>query len=632
MRAKTYLLLATALTAIIFITANLLVQRVFTSARIDFTENGLFSLSDATRESLKNIAEPVDLTFVYTRRVGQDFPAVRAYAARVRELLETYETQSGGQVRIREIDPAPFSPEEDEALAAGIAAVSTNGDDPLYFGIIGRNAVDDQRILPFLAPEREVTLEYDLTRMISRLDDPDPARVGVLSSLPGMTAPGGEGGYALLADIANAFELVPIAPGFQALPQDLDVLLVAHPPELSLRQEWLIDQFLLRRGKAVFLVDPATKTAAASGPFDFDAGNAASTLGQLGDAWGVTLSEEAVADAASALPVPVDTGNGRVEELAHPLFIGIPAGDMNQDDLITADLARVVNLGAPGALITTELQEGLTFSPLFATGPSPTFIDAADAVTNMTPQSVLRAYQTEDGPLTLAGRVSGRLLTAFPAGEPALDEPDDPALAELVRAEAAAAPAHIAASEGEVDIILIADADLIADEYYIFPDRNIVVADNGTLVLNAIDALAGGAGLSRLRSRAPSQRPMTRIDRMREQAEAVYFRRQSELEGNLREAQARLEELQAIGAADGFFSGDFESDLTDAERIELGDLRERIVGLRAELREIEGDYRRDIDALESTLKAINIWIGPFLVGLLGSGVAWRQRRLRRRAA
>ena len=632
MRAKTYLLLATALTAIIFITANLLVQRVFTSARIDFTENGLFSLSDATRESLKNIAEPVDLTFVYTRRVGQDFPAVRAYAARVRELLETYETQSGGQVRIREIDPAPFSPEEDEALAAGIAAVSTNGDDPLYFGIIGRNAVDDQRILPFLAPEREVTLEYDLTRMISRLDDPDPARVGVLSSLPGMTAPGGEGGYALLADIANAFELVPIAPGFQALPQDLDVLLVAHPPELSLRQEWLIDQFLLRRGKAVFLVDPAAKTAAASGPFDFDAGNAASTLGQLGDAWGVTLSEEAVADAASALPVPVDTGNGRVEELAHPLFIGIPAGDMNQDDLITADLARVVNLGAPGALITTELQEGLTFSPLFATGPSPTFIDAADAVTNMTPQSVLRAYQTEDGPLTLAGRVSGRLLTAFPAGEPALDEPDDPALAELVRAEAAAAPAHIAASEGEVDIILIADADLIADEYYIFPDRNIVVADNGTLVLNAIDALAGGAGLSRLRSRAPSQRPMTRIDRMREQAEAVYFRRQSELEGNLREAQARLEELQAIGAADGFFSGDFESDLTDAERSELGDLRERIVGLRAELREIEGDYRRDIDALESTLKAINIWIGPFLVGLLGAGVAWRQRRLRRRAA
>ena len=632
MRAKTYLLLATALTAIIFITANLLVQRVFTSARIDFTENGLFSLSDATRESLKNIAEPVDLTFVYTRRVGQDFPAVRAYAARVRELLETYETQSGGQVRIREIDPAPFSPEEDEALAAGIAAVSTNGDDPLYFGIIGRNAVDDQRILPFLAPEREVTLEYDLTRMISRLDDPDPARVGVLSSLPGMTAPGGEGGYALLADIANAFELVPIAPGFQALPQDLDVLLVAHPPELSLRQEWLIDQFLLRRGKAVFLVDPATKTAAASGPFDFDAGNAASTLGQLGDAWGVTLSEEAVADAASALPVPVDTGNGRVEELAHPLFIGIPAGDMNQDDLITADLARVVNLGAPGALITTELQEGLTFSPLFATGPSPTFIDAADAVTNMTPQSVLRAYQTEDGPLTLAGRVSGRLLTAFPAGEPALDEPDDPALAELVRAEAAAAPAHIAASEGEVDIILIADADLIADEYYIFPDRNIVVADNGTLVLNAIDTLAGGAGLSRLRSRAPSQRPMTRIDRMREQAEAVYFRRQSELEGNLREAQARLEELQAIGAADGFFSGDFESDLTDAERNELGDLRERIVGLRAELRKIEGDYRRDIDALESTLKAINIWIGPFLVGLLGAGVAWRQRRLRRRAA
>ena len=626
MKAKHYLIAATALTGIIFVSANLLVQNVFTGARIDFTENNLYTLSDATKTTLKTVAEPVDITFVYTRSTGQEFPAIRAYAARVRELLHVYESQSGGKIQVTEIDPVPFSPAEDQALAAGITAVDTNGSDPLYFGIIGRNSIDDQRVMPFLAPEREVTLEYDLTRMVARLDDPDPPRVGILSSLPGLTAPGGEGGYTLLRDIHKSFDVESIAETFQSLPEDLDVLLVAQPPRLSPRQEWLIDQFVLRTGRAVFLVDPAAKTVASTGPFDMSDAETASSLMALGEAWGVTLSEDAVADAASALPVPVDTGGGRIEELAHPLFLGIPAGDMNQDDLITADLSRTVNFGAPGAFTAGDLAEGSELTPLLTTGPSPSFIDATEAVTDMTPQQVLRQYQTEPAPLALAARLSGHLNTAFPQGAPAFDEPSDPMLAEIARAEAASALPHISESETEAQIVLIADVDFIADEFYIIPNEQIVVADNGALVLNALDALAGGGELSRLRSRAPSLRRMERIDRMRENAEAIYFRQQAALQDNLQTTQARLEELQAIGAADGFFSGDLEADLTEAERTELLDLRQRIVDLRAQLREIERNYRRDIDSLEGTLKAINIWGGPFLVCLIGLFVWYRQKR------
>lgn len=630
MKARHYLIAATALTAIIFVSANLLVQKVFAGARLDFTENNLYTLSDATRTTLKNIAEPVELTLVYTRSVGQEYPAVRAYAARVRELLHVYETRSGGRVRVTEIDPQPFSPAEDEALAAGITAVDTDGSDPLYFGIIGRNSIDDQRVIPFLAPEREVTLEYDLTRMIARLDDPEPPRIGILSSLPGMTSPGGEGGYGLLRDIGRSFEIEPISETFQSLPEDMDVLLIAHPPVLTRRQEWLIDQYLLRHGHAVILLDPAAKTAIGGGVFAVDQGLARSSLEDLTDAWGIALSDDAVADAAGALPVPTDVGNGRIEDLAHPLFIGVPAGDMNQDDLITADLNRTVNFGAPGALLPTALPDGLEFTPLITTGPSPSYIPADKAVRDISPQETLREYQTQPEPLVIAARLSGRLRTAFPDGAPAADEPDDPMLAELARAEAAEALPHIGASEVEAQIVMIADADFIADDFYIIPDSEIVVADNGALVLNALDALAGGGELSRLRSRAPSLRPMTRIDRMRERAEAIYFRQQGELENSLEEAQARLEELQAIGAADGFFSGDLEADLTAAERTELLELRERIVQLRTRLREVERDYRRDIDRLEGTLKTINIWGGPFLVAMIGFLLWFRQKR--RRAA
>jgi len=629
MKSKHFLIAATALVSVIFVTGNLLSQKILTGARIDFTENRLYSLSKATRQTLSEIVEPVDITLVYSRSVGQEYPAVRAYAARVRELLQAYESQSGGRLRVREIDPSPFSPAEDEALAAGITAIDTNGDDPLYFGIIGRNTIDDQRVIPFLAPEREVTLEYDLTRMVARLDDPDPPRVGILTTLPGMSAPGGEGGYTLLQDIARSFEIVQLPEGFQSIPPDLDVLLVAHPPPLSSRQEWLIDQFVLRKGRAVFLVDPAAKTAVTQGLFDVSTAEARSGLGLLGKSWGVTVSHDAVADAAGALPVPVDLGDGRVEEQAHPLFIATPAGDMNQDDLITADLTRAVNFGAPGALVVARLPEEVAFSPLIQTGPSPSYIDASLAVRDMKPGETLRSYQTEPGPLTLAGRLSGHLTTAFPAGAPAFEEPSDPVMAELARADAANAPPHISASETGAELVFIADVDFIADDFYIVPGRGIVVADNGALVLNALDALAGGGELSRLRSRAPSLRPMTRIDRMRSAAEAIYFRQQAELEGSLQEAQERLEELQAIGATDGFFEGDAEADLSAEERTELAGLRTRIVELRGELRTIERDYRRDVDRMEAILKAINIWGGPILIALAGL-LVWRRQQARER--
>jgi ABC-type uncharacterized transport system involved in gliding motility auxiliary subunit len=628
--ARRYLVFSTLLAGVILLAGNIAAQKLLAGARIDFTEGGLYTLSHATLATLDEISEPVDLTFVYSRRVGQDFPAVQAHAARVRELLSTYQAASGGSIRVREIDPAPFSEAEDEALAAGIPAVPAGGNDPLYFGIIGHNTIDDVRILPFLAPEQDLTLEYDLTRMIARLNNPEPPRIAILSSLPGMTAPDPAGGYVLLQDIARSFEIDPLAEDFSLIPEDTDVLLLAHPPPLSSRQEWLIDQYLLRGGRAVFLVDPAAKTAVTGDVFGASNELARSGLGRLGRAWGVELAPDAVADAAFALPVPVQTERGAVEELAHPLFLGVPAEAMNRDDPITADLMRVVNFGAPGALLAGSPPDGVTITPLITTGPSPSFINAGEAARDLQPGAVLEAYESLPSPLALAVRVSGLLVSAFPSGAPAIDAPRDPAAAEAARAAAAALPPHIRAGERSAEIILIADADFIADEFYIVEGGGVAVADNGALVLNALDALAGGGELSRLRSRAPALRPMTRIDRMRSEAETQYFRQQSELESRLATAQTRLAELQDTGEGDTFFSGDPEAELSEPERAELSLLRQDILDLRARLRETERDYRRGIDRLESSLKALNIWGGPVLVALAGL-IVWRRQKRPRKA-
>ena len=311
MSPRSFLPTATLLLLAIFIAATLIIQPLMRGARADFTEASLYTLSDGTVSALQNLQEPVDLTFVYTRRVGQEYPAVRAYATRVRELLEAYRAKAGSNLRVREIDPLPFSEAEDEAVAAGIVAVDTDGEDPLYFGIIGRNTIDDQRVIPFLAPEQEETLEYDLTRLIARLDRPEPPTVGILSTLQGMQGDGQGAGYSFLQEAAKSFNITQIAEDFYALPEDMDVLLMVHPPELDDWQAWLIDQFLLRKGRAIILVDPAAKTAPGSEFGGLRERRIRSDLGRFGDVWGVRLSEEALADTESALPIQAPVGEGR---------------------------------------------------------------------------------------------------------------------------------------------------------------------------------------------------------------------------------------------------------------------------------------------------------------------------------
>ncbi len=622
MNRSRFFVLMSLFALILFAGFNIAAQKFLSGARLDFTGNRLYTLSTGTRQTLKDMAEPVELTFVFSRHAAQDYPAVNAYAARVRALLEAYRDTSGGRVRLIEIDPAPFSEAEDMALAAGISGLETDGPDPLYFGLIGRNTIDDERVIPFLAPELETTLEYDLTRMIARLDDPEPPRIGILSSLPGLTSPAEDGGFGLLADLAKSFDAERLPQDFQSIPDSIDVLLIAHPDDLTRRQTWLIDQFALRKGRILFLIDPAARAEASE-----QGGMARSDLGLLGTAWGLSLSTDAVADAANALEIAVSLGQGRNENMAHPLFIGIPSNEMNPADPVTADLSRTVNFGAPGALITGPMPAGLRWTPLITTGPAPSYIPARDAVRDLKPADVLKLYKTEKSALTLAGRLSGRLRTAFPDGAPPFEPPADPSLAEALRAEAAAAPEHIAQGSAESEIIIVADIDLITDDYYIYPEGNTVVADNGAFILNALDALSGGGELSRLRSRAEAFRPMTRIENMRQDAEARYFRQQAELEDRLAVAQARLTELQSQGAAEGGFSGDLEAVLTEAERGELAQLREDIVSLRGRLRGIERDYRRGIDQLENGLKAINIWFGPLLVAIAGF-VVWRRQKRR----
>ncbi len=612
MRRSHYAILASLAAAAIFAGVNLAAWRWLPGARVDFTANGLYTLSSSARRVVQRLIEPVELEFVYSRELGAQFPAIRAHADRVRQLMAEIAAQSEGKVTVRETEPEPFSDEEDRIVAAGLSPAPTTGGEPLYFGIIGHNTSADRIVIPFLAPERDALLEYELVRLISQLDDPSPPRVAVLSTLlPYQLHPAEEGAAFILREGARAYEIAIVAEDFRALPAGTDVLLMVHPPPLNEWQSYVIDQFLMEQGAAVIAVDPVSRAALAQQ----DGTGAASSLGRLGAMLGLTADTEVVADRAHALPVTIDIGAGRKAQAGQPLFPAPPPALMSRADVVTADLSRPINFGAPGRLVLSPPQ-GVAVEPLVWSSDDAALLPAQLALTDPAPRAVIEAYHPA-GRQVLAARLSGRLRSTF-TGPPIPPADDDPALAELRRQEMSHMPPYRSQSRGEADIVLVADSDMFDDSYFLHPQTRTPLADNAAFVLNALDNLGGDPALTELRSRAPAARPMTRVDALREAARMRLFVEQKRLEDLLKEAESRLQQLEARRAG-GAAS-------TAGELEEMGRYRVQAADIRSQLRGVERAFRRDIDALEGQLVLINVWLPPILVGLVGVAVfVWRGR-------
>ena len=83
-----YRIIMLALLAVLFLSVNMFSNVVFRSARIDLTENRLYTLSDGTREVAAAIEEPITLRFFYSEKLATDYGRIRTYAGHVRDLLE----------------------------------------------------------------------------------------------------------------------------------------------------------------------------------------------------------------------------------------------------------------------------------------------------------------------------------------------------------------------------------------------------------------------------------------------------------------------------------------------------------------------------------------------------------------
>ena len=639
------------LALVLLFAVNILAGRILGSARIDLTENRLFTLSEGTRNVLAGLAEPVTLRFYLSQRELERAPGIGGYADRVRALLEEYRRLAGGKLTLHVIDPEPFSEEEDRAVGYGLRGVPLGLDEGIfYFGLAGTNSVDDEEVIPFFASEREQSLEYDLTKLVYNLTSPEQRVVGLLSSLPleGQGPPmqaaalGGMGAppWMVVEQMRQLFEVRSLPPGLDEIPDDVDVLMLAHPQTLPAGTLYAIDQYVLRGGRVVAFVDPYSETqqAGMAGGFMPPAGSRRSEVDDLLAAWGVVLGEDVVADLDLALKVRMDQG-GRVLTFDYPVWMNVLPDTFDADDVVTGNLGNL-GFGTPGYLEPAE-EAATVFTPLVSTTPrAAQFTTGQIAAVTTDPRDLLDTYTPQDRPYTLAARISGKVRTAFPDGRPPPESTDE-AGGEEGNGSAGAAEEggagggpkaeHLSESAEDAQIILVADADMLADRFWVvveeFLGNRIALpsAANGTFVINALDNLTGSGDLISVRNRGTFTRPFTRIVALRQQAERAFRVKEQELIAQLEETERRLVELEESN------QGNDSLILTDAQRDELVRFRQERVRIRKELREVRRQLRADIEALESWLKFANIGLVPILIGLGGLAAGLTQIRRRRTA-
>lgn len=640
MSARRFALFAALALFVMFVAANITANSWFRSWRLDLTENQLYSLSRGTQQTLDDLSEPVELTLYYSRDAAAPLPQLSAYASRVREMLQTFAARSHGRVRFVEVDVETFADAEDDAVEAGIEPVRPyEGADPIYFGLTGANAIDDQRTIPFIDPQREAFLEYEITRLIYELENPDRTRVALITSLPIDPAAAADprapaGSQPVFAtEMGRLLDVTRLAPDFTEIP-DVDVLAIIHPGALSQRQLYAIDQFVLRKGRAFVALDPASMRSMQSTGFDPFNPVApvppSSSLEPLLAQWGVTMTPGVVLDLEGALPVQVqDPTTGQPGQAPQPLFFAVPAAQLDRNDLMTAWLRRGINFGMAGSLSSSD-RDGIETTPLIRSSPRTMRMPAQQALMQPSPYEIINMWPQTSGRVeTIALRLSGNLETAFPQGRPAdapapVVEGEAPAPAAAPAVEEPAEPLTRSATPAE--IVIVADADFLEDDFYFDQRSGAAAADNASFALNAIDVLGGSDALVSLRSRAPSLRRMELVEEMEADAERRIRRRQEELQGQLAETEARLAELQERGRGSGFFSGNLGAELTPEENVEIERFRAQVVEVRGELRRTERDLRGDINRLETLVTFINIWLAPILIAAAGLFFFWRRQR------
>ncbi|MEQ1850925.1 MAG: GldG family protein [Chthoniobacteraceae bacterium] len=610
-----------AVMAVILVAVNWLGSRA--KARIDLTAERAYTLSPGTRAILAKLDTPVQVRFYATRGENKMPVFLKQHAQVVQDLLDEFRQVAKGKIEIQKLDPKPDSDAEDSARLDGVEGrILELGEEPVYLGF-SVTMLDAKETEPFLDPREERQLEYKIARAISRVMTTDKPVLGIMSPFSmtgGMNPMSMRTGrpsppWLFHTEIKRSFNVKTVEMTVDKIPDDVKVLLLVHPKGISEPAQWAIDQFLLRGGKLVALLDPlAVLDPQAGGQFG---ATSSSSIDKLLTAWGLKFdSTKVVAD----MNYTAQTGQG-----PNPAVLALTENAVNKDDVLTSGATSMLFAFA-GAFSGTPA-EGLKQTVLMKSSKDSQFVDPMMA--QMGGGQIKKDFAASGTEQTLALRLAGRFKTAFPEGKPKAAEPPQPDGKKDEKKPDA--PAEQGLKEATMDgvVILVGDSDFIQDqllgrEMMAIGGQRFISLQGSNLAFaqGAVDQLAGDSNLIGVRSRAARERPFTVVSKMQADAEARYQSKIKELEAGLASAQQKVNELQRAKAGEK----NQRFILSPEQQAEIANFRKKEADVKKELKQVRKSLNADIDSLENRVKWLNIAAMPALVVALGIIFSVMRRR------
>ena len=632
------------------------------SLRIDLTEDRLYSLSDGTRNIVSNLDQQLEVMFFYSDSATEDIPQIRSFATRVQELLREIVMASNSNLRLSVIDPEPFSEDEDLATQFGIQPVPvTQGGEEIYFGLVVTNGSGDNmpfnmqvsETIPLIRPDQEEFLEYEVIKLVAKVNNPDLPVVGLITQLDidggfdpvrgQATAP-----WMVMEYIRQLYEVrrVDIA-GIDAnnhIDDEVDILMVVHPQDLSEEILYQIDQYIMRGGAIMLFLDPNADSMVTQSPQGtlIPAGMR-SELPRLLEAWGIAFENDKVL-ADNELALRVVMGQSR-RPSPHLGMLGVQRNYLAQNDIITNGL-ETINFSSAGAI--AQLEETSTiFEPLIESSTDAMLMDAALLENVADPSVLFDEFVSSQQSYVVAARVSGLLDSAFPEGRPIVSEEGEESesqseitsnslasedtvveqevvgseeaeeeIAEAVEEEVIEVREHISGSGTIANIVVFADTDFLSDRMWVqvaqFLGRRIPqpFANNGDLIINALDNLSGSADLVSIRSRGRYSRPFTRVLDLQREADDRLRTEEADLLSRLAETEASLADLNQVE------DGEPIGQITPEIQSEIDRFNGEMLETRRRLRDVQYQLTEDIERLGANLKAIDTALIPILLTII----------------
>jgi len=605
------------LVAAIVVAANLILSSL--PLRTDLTAEKLYTLSKGSRAVLGKLSEDVTLKYYFSSTSAEMPMTLKTYANQVQDLLKEYELAGHGHLTLEAYDPKPDSDAEEWAQRYGVEPQNVNPfGQSVYFGLVAVCG-DRQETLARLSPRTESTLEYDITRLVTRVAWPERPVVGVISSIQGLL--GGAPnpmmmqmrqkppqGWAAFNELKKDYDVREIGTDVETIDAEVKALVVIHAKDLPAKTLYAIDQFVLRGGRLIACCDPFSvmdmiASRQQQNPMMQQmGGDGPSTLGALFDAWGVKFdAQKIVGDLGAA--TKLNGGNGRAVE--NPAFLSLMEKNCDKKDLLVNGLTQVM-LPFAGALSFEGKDKDLVFTPVITTTKDSGLVDRMTAQFSM--DGIMKDLKTDDTVRTLAARLEGTFKTAYPKGPDGTNDVSK------------------ALASGKSSILLVGDSDFLADEFCVqvmntpFGAMVQPMNDNLALFSNVIEQFAGREELIGVRSRGTQNRPFAKVDALEAKALAKFQKQQADLEAALEETQQRLMTLQKQK------SGNNRLILSQEQQDEIVKFRKAQADTRRQLKNVRKELTADIDSLGLTLKIVNIILVPVLVILFGLARAFLRKR------